>query len=291
MTPLIDVDSLQSLIADGAALRILDCRARLGEPDAGAQAWREGRIPGALHADLETDLSMSGAKDCGRHPLPDDVHLARAFAKWELGPDPLLVVYDDANGAYAARAWWLATRAGHARCQVLDGGLAAWLLAGGAMESGTSAPSPRRGYASEVQLNRSELVDHAMLATGLQEHELCLIDARAAERYRGDVEPIDSDAGHVPGAHNRPFTANIANGRFKAANALRSDFEKLMDGCEAANVVHMCGSGVTACHNILAMDIAGLRGSRLYAPSWSGWIADPVRPIAIGGDRWPTPEL
>ncbi len=291
MTPLIDAHSLQSLMADGKPLRILDCRAQLGEPEAGPRAWREARLPGALHANLESDLSMPGTTDQGRHPLPDDANLARAFADWRLEPDQLLVVYDDANGAYAARAWWLATRAGHGLCQVLDGGIAAWRERDGAMESGNPAPTSDRGYPRAVKLDRSALVDHAMLATGLSDNALCLIDARASERYRGEVEPIDSAAGHVPGAHNRPFMANIENGRFKPADALRADFEALMDGFGPADVVHMCGSGVTACHNILAMDIAGLNGSLLYAPSWSGWIADPRRPIAIGGDRGPTPEL
>ncbi len=290
MNILVDVSGARRMMQDGALVRVIDCRAVLGSAGAGATAWMESRLPGALHADLELDLSMPGLPVDGRHPLPDDRHLSSLLSRWGLTPDHWLIAYDAGDGAYAARAWWLATRAGHARTLVIDGGLRAWMQAQLPLESGASGmrvdPIER-----SVRLDRSAIVDFQSLERLLESASGALLDARSAERYRGDVEPIDAVAGHVPGAHNRPYVENLTRGVFKSPDRLREEFEALLPGTAPADVVHMCGSGVTACHNLLAMDLAGLRGSRLFAPSWSGWIADASRPIAWGGDSPPTPAL
>lgn len=290
MNILIDVSAARQLMAGNAPVRVIDCRATLGDAAAGRKSWLAGHLPGALHADLETELSMPGPATAGRHPLPDDTHLSATFSRWGLTPAHWLVAYDAGDGAYAARAWWLATRAGHARTLVIDGGLRAWQQAGLPLEPGDS-PAPVAAVERVVALDRTALIDAGALSRLLEAHAALLIDARAAERFRGDVELIDAMAGHIPGAHNRPYADNLESGAFKRPEILRQEFEAMLLGIAPANVAHMCGSGVTACHNLLAMDVAGLAGSRLFAPSWSGWIADPARPVAWGGDTPMTPAL
>ncbi|MEO6066188.1 MAG: sulfurtransferase [Lysobacterales bacterium] len=290
MNILIGVAAAQRLMESAAPIRVIDCRAVLGDAAAGRRLWSEGHIPGALHADLESDLSMQGPATEGRHPLPDDARLSATFSRWGLTPEHWLVAYDAGDGAYAARAWWLATRAGHARALVVDGGLRAWECAGYPLASGDST-GPIVPVDSTLALDRAALIDADGLNRLLDTHAVILLDARAAERFRGDSEPIDAMAGHVPGAHNRPYADNLENGVFKQPETLREEFELLLKGAASADIVHMCGSGVTACHNLLAMDLAGLHGSRLFAPSWSGWSADPERPIAMGGDSPITPAL
>lgn len=290
MNPLIDVAEASELIRSGAAVRVIDCRATLGEPGAGLTAWSSGHIPTAIHADLETDLSMPGPPTAGRHPLPDDASFSRTMSRWGVTSETWLIAYDAGDGAYAARAWWLATRAGHARTRVIDGGLRAWQQAGLSLEAGATTPKIAPADRS-LAFDRSARLDADALAALLQADAVVLLDARARERFLGEVEPIDPMAGHIPGAHNRPFASNLEDGLFKSPARLRDEFEALMSGSAASSVVHMCGSGVTACHNLLAMDVAGLHGSRLFAPSWSGWIADPDRPIAMGGDSQKTLAL
>jgi thiosulfate/3-mercaptopyruvate sulfurtransferase len=261
---------------------IVDCRFDLADPAKSERDYLDGHIPGAVYASLDRDLSdlSRQGEGLGRHPLP----LASAFnallSRWGWRAGIQVVSYDAAGGALAAaRLWWLLRLVGVQQVAVLDGGYAAWLAAGLPVEVGDGAArSP-----SQVSLRydtHQMLLDHATLPRGDAGQ---LLDARAAPRYRGDVEPLDRVGGHVPGALNRPFADNLgSDGRFKPAALLRDEFTKVLGSTPPSAVVHMCGSGVTACHNLLAMEHAGLHGSRLYAPSWSGWISDPSRPIAKG---------
>jgi thiosulfate/3-mercaptopyruvate sulfurtransferase len=260
---------------------IVDCRFDLADPARGEHDYVQGHLPGALYAHLDRDLSDLSLQDqgLGRHPLPSAAALSATLSRWGWQPGMTVVAYDSAGGALAAaRLWWLLRLAGIGEAAVLDGGYPAWLAAGLAVESGdATARSPssvQRDYAS------AQMLDHTQLQHALQLGQT-LLDARAPPRYRGEVEPIDRVGGHVPGARNRPFADNLqADGCFKPASQLRTEFENLLHGQSPDQVVHMCGSGVTACHNLLAMEYAGLHGSRLYPPSWSGWISDPARPLA-----------
>lgn len=279
-TTLIDAASLSAL-APGEVL-IVDCRFDLADPAKGERDYREGHIPGAVYASLDRDLSdlSRQAEGLGRHPLPLASTLSQALSRWGWQPGMRVVSYDAAGGALAAaRLWWLLRLIGETRAAVLDGGFAAWQRAALPLETGES--SRRSADAVSFGYDASQLVlDHAVLPDG---EAGVLLDARASPRYRGDVEPLDRVAGHVPGALNRPFSDNLgSDGRFKPAAQLRDEFVAVIGSTDPSRVVHMCGSGVTACHNVLAMEHAGLHGSRLYAPSWSGWISDPARPVALG---------
>lgn len=280
-TTLVAASELAGHLGDPRCV-VLDCRFDLGDANAGWQAYGLSHVPGAYYAHLDTDLSDTGRSGLGRHPLPDPQVFAAILGRWQIKPDTQVICYDAAGGALAAaRAWWLLRTCGHARVAVLDGGWPAWLAAG----LPTSNDQPTQGHdAYPAQWDEaSYLLDGNVLARELAGQEIVLVDARAAPRFRGEVEPIDSRAGHVPGAVNRPFAENLdADGRFKSKSRLREDFEALLHGRSSGEVVHMCGSGVTATHNLLAMEHAGLTGSRLYAPSWSGWIVDPRRPFATG---------
>lgn len=274
---LVDSHWLEGRIGDSDVV-VVDCRFSLADPQAGRRAYAEGHIPGAVYADLESDLSAPVAIETGRHPLPRPESLAARFGAWGIGPDTQVVVYDDAGGAMAARLWWLARWLGHGRTALLDGGLAAWVSVGGELESDTPPRELRRFAASP---NARLCVSADDLQAGLKGDALALIDARASDRFAGRVEPIDPVAGHVPGALNRSFVDNLdEEGRFRSPAELASAFRALVGARPAEAVVHMCGSGVTACHNLLAMELAGLHGSRLYPGSWSEWIRDPARPVA-----------
>jgi thiosulfate/3-mercaptopyruvate sulfurtransferase len=277
--PLMSVDTLARRLGDPALLPV-DCRFDLADPASGARAWAQGHIPGAVHASLDDDLADLSRHGEGRHPLPDPAAFSRTLSRWGWQPDMTIVAYDAAGGALAAaRLWWLLRLAG-ARAAVLDGGLAAWCAAGLPLESGVVE---REATMVRVDFDRSQALGCEELERELAQPSTLLLDARAAARFRGEIEPIDARAGHVPGARNRPFADNLdADGRFKPAAVLRAEFEALLDGREPGAVVHMCGSGVTACHNLLAMDAAGLRGSRLFAPSWSGWSSRPGAAVATG---------
>ena len=261
---------------------IVDCRKDLADPAKGRRDYAAGHIPGAVYAELDADLSDLSlqAQGLGRHPLPSAEAFSAVLGRWGWRPGLQVVAYDAANGALAAaRLWWLLRFAGERAVAVLDGGYGAWLAAGLPVE--TVVP-PRAATKVSVQFDLAQVVlDHAAL------HAVpapLLIDARAAPRYRGDVEPLDPVAGHVPGALNRPFADNLAaDGRFKSAKELQREFRALIGSRASSDVVQMCGSGVTACHNLLAMEHAGLAGSRLYAPSWSGWVSDRSRAVATGG--------
>lgn len=278
-TTLIDVDELAALPA-GDVL-IVDCRVDLADRAQGERAYLAGHIPGAVFADLERDLSDVSRipEGMGRHPLPSTTAFNAVLGRWGWTPGLQVVSYDAGPGALAAaRLWWLLRLAGVQEVAVLDGGFAAWQAAGLPLET-TSQPRVR----TEVALARDArqaIVDHAALHA---EPLPLVVDARAAARYRGDVEPLDRAAGHVPGARNRPYVDNfLVDGHFKSPAQLREEFAMVLGDTTPDQVVHMCGSGVTACYNLLAMEHAGLHGSRLYAPSWSGWVSDPARPVAKG---------
>jgi thiosulfate/3-mercaptopyruvate sulfurtransferase len=279
-TPLIRADEL---LARAQAVCLLDARFDLARPDAGPQAFLAGHLPGARHVHLDHDLSAKGdvpAVCGGRHPLPSRAWVAATFGRLGITPDTPVVVYDAQGGMFAARVWWMLRWLGHDAVAVLDGGVPAWVAAGGALEVGEAAPvAPAGDYPLAAEPGGDVVTVDELLA---RLDRVTLIDARAPERYRGDVEPLDPVAGHIPGARNRPFSANLApDGRFQSPEALRAAFAPLL-GAQGGPVVHQCGSGVTACHNLLAMAVAGLPAGALYAGSWSEWCSDPSRPVARG---------
>ena len=279
---LIDAPALAAL-AHARDVLIVDCRFDLTDPARGARNYAQGHIPGAVYADLNRDLADLAKPDQGRHPLPDAAAFAAALGRWGWTPGLPVVAYDTANGALAAaRLWWMLRLLGQGEVGVLDGGLAAWIQAGFALSDAVSARVPTQ---VKVAFDPSQMVDTQQLLRLRQDSRWLLLDARAAPRFRGEIEPLDKVAGHVPGARNRPFEQNLGStGRFKPAAQLHAEFGPLLGAHAAADVINMCGSGVTACHNLLAMEYAGLGGARLYAPSWSGWCADPTRPVAHGAD-------
>ncbi len=284
MPPLIDATGLLALLAAPGSedVLVLDARFNLMQPEAGEAAWQAGHIPGAGYAHLDRDLSGPKTGTNGRHPLPSLPALASTLGRWGLTPTTRVVVYDDAGGMFAARAWWLLRWVGHARVQVLDGGWAAWQAAGGAVSTDRPAERPH------TRINLSPLPGWLLTAddvlAGLQGRApaLQLLDARAADRFRGENETLDPVGGHIPGAANRFFQLNLQDGRFKPAAQLLGEFEDALPGQDLTQLVHQCGSGVTACHNLLALAHAGQPMGRLYAGSWSEWCADPARPRAVG---------
>jgi len=264
---------------DEADWRVFDCRHDLTDPDFGRAAYARGHLPRAQFLHLDEDLSGPMTGKNGRHPLPDPTELATRLAELGVGNDTQVVAYDDAGGMFAARLWWLMRWLGHRRVAVLDGGLVGWCEAGQALT--TVVPSfPPTTY--EVSL-KAIVVDAAFVESHLHDDGMMLIDARSPDRFRGDNETLDPVGGHIPGARNRFFRDNLTgHASFKQASILREEFGSLLKGQDPHRVVHQCGSGVTACHNLLAMESAGLSGSRLYAGSWSEWCADPRRPVATG---------
>lgn len=259
---------------------IFDARFSLADSSAGAKAYRMGHIPGAHYVHLNDDLSSPVRSYTGRHPLPNFNQLAKKLGDWGVGNRSQIVVYDDASGAFAGRMWWLLRCMGHDRVAVLDGGIQHWQRSGLALTSELPRiqPNPFRSYLDNQQWLSAEAVEN-----GLARNELTLIDARTPERYQGLQEPIDPIAGHIPKAVNRPFQHNLqTSGAFRPAAQLRQQFEDILGTRPAEQVVHMCGSGVTGCVNLLAMEVAGLHGSRLYAGSWSEWITNNNRAVATG---------
>jgi thiosulfate/3-mercaptopyruvate sulfurtransferase len=259
---------------------VFDVRHDLADVQKGRRAYAQGHIPGAYFLHLDEDLS--GPKDGihGRHPLPDMHELARKLAAHGVTHKTQVVAYDDAGGSFAVRLWWMLRWLGHERAAVLDGGLPLWVKEGRPLEQ--EAPCARKGD-FEPRPDARAFVDAAFVARTRGDPGMKLVDARAPDRYAGRVEPIDPVGGHVPGAINRFWQKNLqADGRFKAAQELRDEFGQLVGDSDAAQVVHMCGSGVTACHNLFAMTLAGLPAGRLYPGSWSEWCADRSRPVARG---------
>ncbi|HZX78684.1 sulfurtransferase [Lysobacter sp.] len=260
-------------------LVVFDTRHSLAAPEAGEAAWRKAHIPGAFYAHLDRELSDHRKAHAGRHPWPDDADFTAALARWGVTPRHQVVVYDAGDGALAAaRMWCMLRMLGHERVAVLDGGLTRWQSLGLATDADVPLAAPAPPYPATFDWSR--LLDAQQVQAHLDAGGV-LLDARAAERFRGEVEPIDRVAGHVPGAINRPYALNMRDGRFRPADELAREFTTLLQGRSASDVVAMCGSGVTACHLLLALEHAGLKG-RLFTGSWSGWIDDPSRPIARG---------
>lgn len=282
-TTLIGAVALRDLVGK-PGIAVIDCRFDLMNPEGGRRAYLQGHIPGARYADLNRDLSAPITAASGRHPLPTPDEFAGTLARLGVGRATQVIAYDDSAGAFAARAWWMLRWVGHAAAAVLDGGLQAWVSEGGTLQSGEEKPLA----AAEVSLlsapaDATAVIGAAELERRLSDPAFLLIDARAGERFAGTVEPIDAVAGHIEGAVNHPFSANLgADGRFLPAPALRQAWERRLAGRSPTQVAAMCGSGVTACHNLLSLEVAGLHGAKLYAGSWSEWIRDPHRPIARG---------
>jgi thiosulfate/3-mercaptopyruvate sulfurtransferase len=281
-TTLISAAALRDLVGK-PDIAVIDCRFDLMNPEGGRRAYLEGHIPGARHADLNRDLSAPITATSGRHPLPSPDDFAGTLARLGVGRATQVIAYDDSAGAFAARLWWMLRWVGHPAAAVLDGGIKAWVSEGGALQAGEETPLPTTRDRPVSQADTAAVIGTAELERRLSDPAFLLIDARAGERYAGTVEPIDAVAGHIKGAVNQPFSANLgADGRFLPAAALRQVWEKRLAGRSPTQVAAMCGSGVTACHNLLGLEVAGLRGARLYAGSWSEWIRDPHRPIARG---------
>jgi len=278
-TTLIGTADLAARLGD-ASVVIVDVRHDLAQPDGwGMTQFRLGHIPGARFAHLDRDLSAAKSGRNGRHPLPDPAACAAVFGRLGIDATKQVVAYDQGNGVYAARLWWMLHFSGHNAVAVLDGGFAQWTRE----ERPVSTAVPAVAATTFAPHHVDSKVDAKAVASSLAAGSMLLVDARARERFRGDVEPLDPVAGHIPGAINRPFTDNLeADGRFKSAAALATEWRALTAGRGPASIVHYCGSGVTACHNLLAMHHAGLSGASLYPGSWSEWCSDPGRPVARG---------
>lgn len=281
---LVQAETLAAALDDDD-LVILDCRFALADADAGEQAWRQSHIPGALYAHLDRDLS--GARTVrdahagrGRHPWPEAADFTATLGAWGIRAQHQVVAYDDGDGAFAARLWFLLRALGHARVAVLDGGWARWSALGLPRDAALRKVLPATYHG---HFDAQRLLDALAMQAHLDSGGV-LLDARAGARFRGEVEPIDAKGGHVPGARNRPYADNLHHGRFKPAAQLAQEFAAVLGRRTPDEVAAMCGSGVTACHHLLAMEHAGLRGAKLFTGSWSGWIEDPARPVAVGGE-------
>ncbi|MCY1196135.1 putative thiosulfate sulfurtransferase SseB [compost metagenome] len=263
-------------------VRVFDVRHDLTNHSAGRQAYEAGHIPGARYLDHETELAAARTGTNGRHPLPSRAAFGALMAAHGVTPETLVVAYDASGGMYAAHLWWMLRWLGHGQVAVLDGGWQAWTAAR-LPTAAEAEPAPAPGAAVEPGAALAGSVDAQAVLDNIARPSFTVIDARAANRYRGEVEPMDPVAGHIPGALNRPNGENLQpDGRFKPAEQLRAEFASLLDGRDPVSIVHQCGSGITACHNLLSMEIAGLAGSRLYPGSWSEWCSDPSRPVAKG---------
>ena len=289
MNPLI---SAAELVAQEGHVIVVDVRHDLNDPTAGLLGYASGHLPQAVFLSVDEDLSGEAtALNGGRHPLPSPENFIARLNEIGGTDETLFIAYDDSGGAFAARFWWLCRWVGHLKVGVLNGGLKAWTAAGGLLQADEplkgSNPGPKRAGKIAIRPSLSPRWNlHAMeawVATGSPREIALVLDARSLERYRGDQEPFDPVAGHIPGAFCRPSSANIdAEGYFKPASQLREEFEQLLQGQEPTEVIHSCGSGITACHNLLAMEAAGLTGSSLYPGSWSEWCAASHRPVAVG---------
>lgn len=279
-TPIISTAELAERLSDAGCF-VADCRFELSDRGAGRAAWESGHIPGAVHVDLERDLSTPVTAVSGRHPLPHPDAFAHTLSRLGISGDTDVVCYDAGNGAFAARLWWMLRWAGHDAVAVLDGGFAAWVAEGRPVSR--EAPPPRPPARFIARPRPDMVVDAAGVASALARGET-LVDVRGAERFAGKAEPIDAVAGHVPGALNLPFADNLAaDGRFLEPAGLAALWQARTGSRTGRAPICMCGSGVTACQGLLALEAAGIAGGRLYAGSWSEWIRDPARGVARGG--------
>ena len=288
-TTLISASQLQTLLASGQPTMVFDCSFELMAPGAGDEQYQQAHIAGAVRADLDRHLSAHGAPDAasgGRHPLPARETLAAWLGSVGFDNTMQAVVYDRQGANYCGRLWWMLKWVGHEAVAVLDGGLQAWTNQGGATQSHPYPnPLPKGAGVAHFELTnaRAALLTTSTLAEQLGRPTQTILDARAAPRFRGEIEPIDPVAGHIPGALNRPFNLNMdESGKFKSAGQLKTEFETLLAGRHPAAVVHHCGSGVSAIPNIIAMEVAGLGRTALYAGSWSEWCSDSTRLMAQG---------
>jgi len=276
-TTLVSTDTLNQQLNNPNWI-IIDCRFSLADTEAGTKAYRYGHIPNARYAHLDKDLSSQITDFTGRHPLPNFSLLAKKLGAWGVTNNSQVIAYDDAGGAFAGRLWWLLRCMGHDKVAVLDGGIKQWQKQGLPITTALPAVKPA---AFRAYLNDSAWLNAIQVENGTARKSVCLIDARTPERYRGEQEPIDPVAGHIPGALNRAFQLNLdSNGLFLTPEQLRKQFKQLIGTTSPEQVVHYCGSGVTACHNLLAMEYAGLTGSKIYAGSWSEWIRNTPSTVA-----------
>lgn len=279
MELLISTENLAAHLNDPEWI-IFDTRHDLADTEMGRHAYAEDHIPGAFFQHLDDDLSGPKSGSNGRHPLPDQRAFAGRMAALGLTRGKHAVVYDDAGGMVASRLWWMLRWLGMERVMLLDGGYPKWLAQGRPVSAQVPVPIPGR---NDFVLEAGMTVDAGFVLSHLGDGASVVLDARSPERYRGEQEPLDPVAGHIPGAVNRPFKSNLnADGTFRATGQLRAEYLELLNGRAPSQMVHQCGSGITACHNLFAMELAGLPGSRLYPGSWSEWVAERSRPVALG---------
>ncbi|WPB56513.1 sulfurtransferase [Xylophilus sp. GOD-11R] len=271
---LISVDELATALKAPKPPVVFDCSFELTNPNAGQQAYDAGHLPGARYLHLDHVLSAEKTGLNGRHPLPTVAEFVRRIAALGVGNDDQVVAYDNAGGMYAARLWWMLRWAGHADAAVLDGGVAAWKAAGQPLSTDTPAALPAGNFSQRASLVTT--MNYADIDANIDTQQKLVLDARAPDRFRGENETMDKIGGHIPGAKNRLFKDNLgADGKFKPAAQLRQEFDAITGGKPASELVNQCGSGVTACHNLLAMEVAGLKGAALYPGSWSEYSAQP----------------
>jgi thiosulfate/3-mercaptopyruvate sulfurtransferase len=274
MTPLITANQLEELFNSGGNILLCDCRFDLADPSAGKKAYAEGHIPGAIYVNLDQDLSGKKTGGNGRHPLPSPAAWASTKTRLGIDHNTLVVAYDKQGSVYASRLWWMLKATGHAQVRVLDGGLDAW---NGPIGTIPRQPTPLTQPLEAMPYVGLVTVDAVL--ENLQSKKRLVVDARANDRFHGQNETLDPVGGHIPGAVNHFFKDNLSATLFKSPEQLYKEFVDFLGPIKGSEVIHQCGSGVTACHNLLAMEIAGLKGSHLYAGSWSEWCADPSRPI------------
>lgn len=278
---LIQAEELASLL-DDPRLRVFDCRFDLARPSYGRGAYLDEHVPGAMYADLNADLSAPASASSGRHPLPPAAQFEARLRAWGVNAGSRVVAYDDGNGAYAARLWWMLRWLGHDDVAVLDGGMRRWLQLDLPLSEEVPVPVPG-DFEARPRPDMTASAREVLAAAA--DPAARVLDARAPERYRGEVEPIDRVAGHIPGARNHPFGLSLdAQGRFLPPAALRESLAAALGSVAPRAAVVYCGSGVTACHVLLALEHAGLAGARLYPGSWSEWSSDASRPVATGAE-------
>ncbi|MFA5704016.1 MAG: sulfurtransferase [Advenella sp.] len=281
MEPLISALELQDLLSDDDALILLDARHDLGNHQLGREQYLEGHIPGAIFLDHEIDLCGPKTGKNGRHPLPDREDFIRLLGNLGIGHQANIVVYDARDSMFAAHLWWMLRWAGCTKVRVLNGGWSAWGQISGDIER--EKPAPRAPVVWGAGSASMAVIDACAVLANIRQPVFTVIDARAENRFRGENETIDPVAGHIPGAVNWPFSRNLdSDGFFRPVQELKSDFAELLGKQTPEKIIHQCGSGISACHNLLAMEVAGLTGSALYPGSWSEWCSDSSRPVAVG---------
>jgi thiosulfate/3-mercaptopyruvate sulfurtransferase len=275
MTPLITANQLEEILNSGENVLLCDCRFDIADPQAGRKAYEESHIPGAIYVDLDQDLSGKKSGKNGRHPLPTPEDWAKTKTRLGITPNTLVIAYDKQGSIYASRLWWMLKSTGHALVRVLDGGLDAW---NGPMGTKPRVPTPSQVPIEPMPYVGLVLIDEVV--DNLQSQRSLVLDARADDRFHGQNETLDPIGGHIPGASNHFYKNNLSATAFRSPEQLFKQFVEVLGPRKPSEIIHQCGSGVTACNNLLAMEIAGLKGSRLYAGSWSEWCSDPSRPVA-----------